>query len=158
MRPLRWSCQAPCGENSFDTLGTTTFVEPRDHFYSSGIPKIDATAEENVSTLRHESGGNATGGARASCGSGRSVGEYRHHRGVAEEGANHVYELDPDIPLSLAIVSKGLAPLSHDCPATSTGGRCQHRCTPVFFAQDLTHSEVDALLGPKLVWQNPFEV
>lgn len=133
MRPLRWSCQTPYGENASDTLGTTTYSEPPDHL-PNDVSKIGAATDKNVSVLRDESGGSTAGGARGSGSSGSPLGEYKHHRGT------------------------GLAHLDHDCPATSTGGRCHQRRTPVVFTQDLTHSEVDALLGKKLVWQNPFEV
>lgn len=157
MRPLRWSCQAPHDENSSsDTLGTTTYLEPPDD------DKVGTTTvEKSVSTIGHESGGNAAGAPpRDSDGRTVSVKEYEHHhRGAAEDGADHVVkELVPGVSPSLPVVRIGLATLDHDSSATLPGGRCHRRCTPAVFAQYLTHSEVNALLGPNLVWQNPFEV
>lgn len=158
VRPLRWSCQAPHGKtNSSDTLGTTTYLEPPDD------DKVGATAaEKNVSTIRHESGGNGAGAPpRDNDGRAISVGEHgHHHRGAAEDGVDHVVkDLVPGVSPSLPVARKGPAHnLDHDPSATLTDGRRHHCCTLAVFAQCLTHSEVDALLGPNLVWQNPFEV
>lgn len=117
---------------------------------STGFSEVGAIAEEKSSTLCYESGGNTTGGAGDSGGSDRSVGENMEHQGTAEDDADHVNEHVPEVPPSLSIARKRLA--------HSTGGTCHHRCAPVVFAHDLTHSEVDALLGSKLGWQNPFKV
>eukprot|EP00903_Cladosiphon_okamuranus_P019974 g18352.t2 len=35
--------------------------------------------------------------------------------------------------------------------------RCHDRDKPVVFSQDFTHTELDALLGPTLSWEDPFE-
>ena len=66
--------------------------------------------------------------------------------------------------------TKDRRPLQVDTLPESRGPRrvdkeCHHpqdegcrRCQPVIFSLDLTHSEVDALVGPAVRWKDPFQV
>lgn len=44
-----------------------------------------------------------------------------------------------------------------ECHTSIDDAGC-YRKTPAIFAYDLTHSEVDAFVGPALSWEDPFEV
>lgn len=85
--------------------------------------------------------------------------EARSGSGSALEESEHRVHV-PQAPPPLPYIASGRAYLDPGCAAASTDGRCYHQCSaaPVVFAQDLTHSEVDALVGPTLAWKDPFKV
>ncbi|CAN0310573.1 unnamed protein product, partial [Ectocarpus fasciculatus] len=65
----------------------------------------------------------------------------------------------PQAPPPLPDIASGRSHLDPGFTAASTDGRCYHQrpAAPVVFAQDLTHSEVDALVGSNLAWKDPFK-
>lgn len=146
VRTPRRDCQALHGDCAVDACS-----EHSDQL-SSGIAKINAAAAETITAFRDESrgGGGSSGG---------SLEERKPHRGAGEDGAADAVELLPQVPPSLLTAgATELADRQHDCSVASAGGRCGQRGGPVVFAQDFSHVELDALLGPTLCWKDPFEV
>ncbi|CAB1107096.1 unnamed protein product [Ectocarpus sp. CCAP 1310/34] len=85
--------------------------------------------------------------ARSGSGSGSALEESEHRVHV------------PRAPPPLPDIASGRAHLDSGCTAASTDGRCYHQrpAAPAVYAVDLTHSEVDALVGPSLAWKDPFK-
>ncbi|CAM9325009.1 unnamed protein product [Hapterophycus canaliculatus] len=86
-------------------------------------------------------------------GGGDAVGE-RGHRSVTTHTLENPLRAQPS--LSSAVV-KGLPHLDSDCSAVSIEENRHPLSRSSTFAQDLTHVEVDALLGPTLPWNDPFQ-
>ncbi|CAM9594340.1 unnamed protein product [Ectocarpus sp. 6 AP-2014] len=84
--------------------------------------------------------------------------EARSGSGSALEESEHRVHV-PRAPPPLPDIASGRAHLDPGCTAASTDGRCYHQrpAAPAVFALDLTHSEVDALVGPNLAWKDPFK-
>lgn len=116
--------------------GTTTDPANRCEGRSSHVDAATATKGFTLTSIE----------ARSCSGSGLEESEHRVHV--------------PRAPPPLPDIALGRAHLDPGCTAASTYGRCYHQrpAAPAVFAQDFTHSEVDALVGPNLAWKDPFKV
>lgn len=80
---------------------------------------------------------------------------HRDAEGVAGR-SEHTQDLRP-LHIDVLPDSKGSRDEDEECHHPQDEGY-RRRCQPVVFSLDLTHSEVDALLGPAMRWKDPFQV
>eukprot|EP00752_Nemacystus_decipiens_P009312 g8321.t1 len=119
---------------------------------AGGLAKIQTAASETIAAFRDESRG--SGGSRSG-----PLEEVTPCLGIEEDCAAHSGDLlPPGVPPSRPATSTaGLADRQHHRSAASADGECHQRGVPTVFSQDFTHLELDALLGPTLCWEDPFE-
>ncbi|CAM9575052.1 unnamed protein product, partial [Ectocarpus sp. 13 AM-2016] len=123
------------GTPSLDFQRTTTDPANRCEGRSSHVDAATATEGFTLTSIEARSG------------SGSALEESEHRV--------HVPRATPPLP----DIASGRAHPDPRCTAASTDGRCYHQrpAAPAVYALDLTHSEVDALLGPNLTWKDPFK-
>lgn len=140
MRPLRWSCK-PLHEEKAPDISETTPSSVDAGQGPSNVSGIGAAADNTAPAPRDQDPVNGT--------TGTSLGEPQPNGGATEDSAADFRESLPQVPSAY---------LNHDDPAASVGARCHQHRAPAVLSQEFSHSELDALLGPKLRWKDPFEV
>lgn len=151
MRPRHWSCQPLPEEAASDTPEAATSCEHADKLLgdiSDVGAKFMADKASHVPRGQTPRSGNSD----------TAFGNPQPNRDAAEDRSTNVHKFLPQVPPALLATRVGYADLNHDGPNASVGATC-HRCpAPAVFSQEFSHLELDALLGPKCCWKDPFEV
>ncbi|CAN0361112.1 unnamed protein product, partial [Ectocarpus sp. 12 AP-2014] len=124
----------------------------------SNTPSLDFQRTTTAPVNRCEERSSHVDAATATKGFTLTSIEARSGSGSALEESEHGVRV-PRAPPPQPNITSGRAHLDPGCTAASTDGRCYHQrpAAPAVYALDLTHLEVDALVGPNLAWKDPFK-